>query len=218
MISGCCHKQSASYRNGRLPVRSRVLASSVVSTGRYIGVSVDVGSDVPSPCQPVTGRQVVGFQHVDVALVDAQDREHVEAASDQRAGDAASTEGWGHDQVLQIPAAPIMTAHDAANDLPIDFCDQTEPGIARQVGLHRSQRVGLPQGDAESLLQKRLHRTVVADQHGPDAIHTRCVTDPFRVSGRPAPVAVRRPRPEAPARPWRRQTVRLRVPWRRACP
>jgi len=90
----------------------------------------------------------IGLEDEQVALVDALRAERLQPSSQELPAQAAPSEFFGGDEMMNEAAPPVMAAEDGANERFTFVCDEARSGIPRQVLLDLSLLIRLAQTDA----------------------------------------------------------------------
>ena len=96
-------------------------------------MAINIGSKLPALTGPKRRRQLICLEHINVTLEDAQLFQLSKTVFNQRMCDALAPVGRKNDQMLQVSPSAIVAGHDAADELPINFANKAQSGIALQV-------------------------------------------------------------------------------------
>ena len=98
---------------------------------------MDITSKLPALAFPVSRRQYICLEDVDVTLEDAQAFQFSEAAFDKSICNSLASMRWKHDEMLQVSTTPVVARHDAADELAIDLANEAQARIPLQVSIRR---------------------------------------------------------------------------------
>ncbi len=159
---------------GGAPQRSRptenalaAAAARAVARRQVFLYNDDVFAGRPVLVEPEGSAGGVAGEEEEVALVNLQRDESVEAGGNESAADAVFALGSLDGEVVQVAAASVVAAEDGADDPASRITgDGAQAGVAFEKRSDGFAGVGVTQAHALRLLPQRVHGVVVGDEKG----------------------------------------------------